>query len=826
MMISLVIKLSAVLVLALMFYYLYKSERKNCTGIWAFGWFVYLLGPASDFLMLAGHKSADFLVGNHLSALFSGFLLLCGIYSCREKAIPEWCLFVFAPASLLTAATGLWLFSFRFFTFFTLPLFILVYVLIGLEFYRLEYIKGAGKYFAGWTFISWGIYNAVYPFLQPVAWFTPWSYLIDTVLALTASFGLLYVYFKKMSEGEKHFRQLADNARDVIYRYREAPVPGFDYVSPAIFAITGYTPEECYADPDFYIKLIHPEDRPLLEAMRMSNGIFNEAVVLKWVRKDGKSIWIEQRNAPVCDESGNLVAIQGIARDITEHKRTEKVFKLTEDRLRTAYQHVVNIIEFLPDATFVIDRERKVIAWNRAMEEMTGVPKKYIIGKGNCEYAVPFHGTAKPMLIDSILLDKGDNGLKNNKTESVRDTLVTEIFAPGLYNGNGAFLWSTASPLYDEQGNPVGAIESLRDITERKVMEKKLKYLSTQDVLTGLFNRFYFEDELRRLEDGLYDPVGLIICDADGLKLVNDTLGHKAGDKMLVAIANILNRSIGKEAVVARIGGDEFAVLLHKTSRTEVENACRRIRDAAAECYPGESEIPLSLSLGFAVRDDSSISLGEIFKEADNNMYREKLHSGKSARSAIVKSLMKMLETRDYITEGHGDRLQDLIVDLARAAGLPEFRMNDMRLLAHFHDIGKVGIPDKILFKTGSLTHDGELPEMKRHCEIGYRIAQSVPDMLPVADWILKHHEWWNGEGYPLGLKGEDIPLECRILAIVDAYDAMTNDRPYRKAMSHWLALVELKRCAGTQFDPRLVSMFLKLGRITSCELEAQNAGI
>ena len=136
--------------------------------------------------------------------------------------------------------------------------------------------------------------------------------------------------------------------------------------------------------------------------------------------------------------------------------------------------------------------------------------------------------------------------------------------------------------------------------------------------------------------------------------------------------------------------------------------------------------------------------------------------------------------------------------------------MNDLGLLARFHDLGKVGIPDNILNKPGKLT-DEEFDRMRKHSEMGYRIAQSVPDLAPIADLILKHHEWWDGRGYPLGLAGESIPLSCRILFIADAYDAMTEDRPYRKAMDRGEAIEELQRCAGTQFDPDLVADFIDL---------------
>lgn len=169
---------------------------------------------------------------------------------------------------------------------------------------------------------------------------------------------------------------------------------------------------------------------------------------------------------------------------------------------------------------------------------------------------------------------------------------------------------------------------------------------------------------------------------------------------------------------------------------------------------------------------------------------------------------MAALEARDFITEGHADRLKHLAGTLGRAMGLSEAILANVRLLAQFHDIGKVGIPDRILFKPGPLTPE-ERREMQRHSEIGHRIALSSPVLAPIADLILKHHEWWDGNGYPLKLKGKDIPLECRILAIVDAYDAMTSDRPYRKAMPRDEALRELFRCAGTQFDPYLVQKFI-----------------
>lgn len=191
-------------------------------------------------------------------------------------------------------------------------------------------------------------------------------------------------------------------------------------------------------------------------------------------------------------------------------------------------------------------------------------------------------------------------------------------------------------------------------------------------------------------------------------------------------------------------------------------------------------------------------------------MYQNKMLKESSNRNSLVKTLMKALEVKDFITEGHADRLEEFSLKMAKKLRLSQHQVDRMKLLAKFHDIGKVGIPDKILLKPEKLTSD-EWIVMKTHSNIGKRIAEASPELRDISSLILFHHERFDGKGYPLGLKEMEIPIECRILSIVDTFDAMTNDRPYRKALPKQVAIQEIKDCGGTQFDPDLVEVFLDI---------------
>jgi len=507
---------------------------------------------------------------------------------------------------------------------------------------------------------------------------------------------------------------------------------------------------------------------------------------------------------------------------IKERRLTEKLqlalYQISETAassrdLDELYRAVHVIIgELISAENFFIalyDEQAGMIDFAYRVDKYDSAIKRRIIKRGMIEYVVR---TGKPVFvtpqIHAELVARGE--VITSGTPSQDWLGVPLKMADNRIFGVMAVQTYTAGIRYTEKDRDILTFVSnqVAMAIERKQAEERLRFLSLHDALTGLHNRGYFEETLSRLKENHHIPIAIVVCDIDGLKLVNDTMGHRAGDELLITAARIIRMVVREGDVTVRMGGDEFAVILHGMDEVGADALCERIRIEIAQYNKKSDGMPLSMSLGCAIAYDETIQLQDLLQQADNYMYREKLQQSRSAHSDIVQTVIKMLEARDFITEGHTDRVEILVSKMAAQLGFPKQIINELSLLSRFHDIGKVGISDNILFKPGPLTSE-ERKEIERHCEIGYRIARCSSDLLPIADLIFKHHEWWNGNGYPLGLSGEQIPMECRILAIVDAYDAMTSDRPYRKSMRHDMAIAELQRNAGTQFDPKLVESFI-----------------
>ncbi len=351
------------------------------------------------------------------------------------------------------------------------------------------------------------------------------------------------------------------------------------------------------------------------------------------------------------------------------------------------------------------------------------------------------------------------------------------------------------------------------DITAIKNAEETIRRQAFTDSMTGTFNRNYFETVMSRMNNMLDElaPLSIIVIDVDGLKLINDTFGHSTGDALLIESAKILASVCKSNCIISRIGGDEFCIILPNTDYTRAQEKAEQIIKRIDKVSRANTLVPFSISVGVAaLNDEDENDIYNVYRRADDIMYRYKVSQSGSEKSNIVEMLLAALSERDYVSQGHVERIVELSLLMSEALGLHDMQKRNLLLLAKVHVIGKIGIPDTILNKPAKLTK-AEYNKMKEHVHIGYNIASRSKELSAVAPLILHHHEHWNGQGYPNSLEGEAIPLECRILAIIDAFDAMTSDRPYHKGVSTQEALEEIKSCAGGQFDPVLADVFINI---------------
>lgn len=389
-----------------------------------------------------------------------------------------------------------------------------------------------------------------------------------------------------------------------------------------------------------------------------------------------------------------------------------------------------------------------------------------------------------------------------------------------LIRAGGEYIWvrERGKAVRNSKGQ-VEAVEGLLfNIDDQIKSQSEVQYLRSHDPLSGIYNRQHFMLEAKRLDVPEQMPLSIIFGDINGLKLINNAVGHENGDRMIVEAARLIKGQCRENDVPCRFGGGQFCILMPRTNDTASEALIQDVIDAC-NCHNqlARNEMGcINLSLGHATKDMYDISIDSVIQLAEENMYKRKLLDRKSMHSSLLSSIQSTLLARSQETEEHAERLIKLTRILGMKLNLAQIDLNELELLAALHDIGKVGINDRILNKPDRLTDD-EWIEMKKHSEIGYRIAMSSPELMPIADYILAHHERWDGTGYPNALTGEKIPFMSRVLSVVDAYDAMTQDRTYRKAMPKEYALLEIMNNSGKQFDPAISEAFLDFMRSEDC---------
>lgn len=482
--------------------------------------------------------------------------------------------------------------------------------------------------------------------------------------------------------------------------------------------------------------------------------------------------------------------------ELKKRLEVERELKIEKDIEFAQRRRLETLFDYSQDAIVEFDTDGKVLNINKSFEKIFGYSKQECLGKNIDKLIVTEEKYQEARELTVKTLDKGIINVETVRYK--KDKTPVNVLVRSVY--------------IKINDKVLGGYGIYTDITELKNYEKKLERMSIYDSLTELYNLNYFNKKIDDYEKSSIGSIGIIICDLNGLKFVNDTLGHQYGDILLKKFAHILKKSVREQDFVTRIGGDEFSVILTEINKEQIENIVKRIHSNIEEFNNSldNKMLNISVAIGFSILDNENKKIEEAIKEADDIMYRNKLMDKASSKNQILSVLMAALAERDFVTSGHTKRVVDMCTKIADKIGLDENRKNKLILLAEVHDLGKIAIPDNILKKPGKLTEE-EWEIMKSHTEKGYRIALSSHELSSIADLILKHHERWDGKGYPLGLKGYDIPIECRILSIVDAYDAMTNLRPYNQVKTHEEAIEEIKRCSGTQFDPEIVDIFISI---------------
>lgn len=493
--------------------------------------------------------------------------------------------------------------------------------------------------------------------------------------------------------------------------------------------------------------------------------------------------YYEMRYSRISDDQ-----VIAISRNITNRLNQEKELNRQKESFRALFDGT-------SDSIIVIE-DKKIVNCNKATLEMFGYSLKGdVVGKNLwdfCPEKQP-NGTSSKQYIEGYF--------------SSIETLEKNRFEFYHQKSSGVVFPVEVMLTIIEYDNHKLIHASMRDVSERKLLQEKLEYLSYHDQLTKLYNRWFFNEESKRLNVKRNLPITVVMGDVNGLKLINDSFGHEYGDELLVKAADAIMKGCREDDIVARLGGDEFALLLPKTDEYQAEAVVKRINKLAKSEKLGS--IDVSISFGWETKYDVNTTMSEIYKKAEDRMYKKKLFDSPSMRGNTINAIINTLHEKNKREEEHSRRVSEYCEKLGKALKLSDNLVYELKSVGLLHDIGKIAIDENILNKKGKLTVE-EYEEIKKHPDIGYRILSTVNEMSEMANYVLYHHERWDGEGYPRGLYQDESPLQSRIIAIADAYDAMTSLRSYKKPMSKKEAIKELINNKGTQFDAALVDVFIK----------------
>jgi len=600
---------------------------------------------------------------------------------------------------------------------------------------------------------------------------------------------------KKLKSSESLFRTVFEQAPIGIAIGKDEKI--ISDINPVLEKILGRTREELTTKS--WTEYTHPDDLPKdleLFGQFKRGEISDYSMEKRYIRPDGSVVWANMTVAhlDVKDTSEHIGKHLCLVEDITERVLAEKALAESERSKAVLLSH-------LPGMAYrcYYDRDWTMQFVSDGCFALTGYqPESLLLNK-----EVSYNELIAPEYRDIIWKEWA------RVIDQKRPFRYEYKIIPA--GANRKWVLEMGQAIYDEEGN-VEALEGIViDITDQKMRESQVQYMGDHDYMTGLYNRRYFEEIQKQMDNEESLPLAIIVGDINGVRLINDAFGHAEGDRVIIEIAYVLRGCCRKGDVLARTGANEFSILMPNTDNMQAKEMVKKINKACDRYNKTlkNRSYDINLSIGYAIRSKSEESIDQVAKSAEDYMHNRKLLDRRGTHSTLLNSIMATMYERSQETEEHAERLALLGKMIGNKLNLSQKSLNELELLSMLHDIGKVGIDDSILNKPGKLSTE-EWSVMKKHPEIGYRIAMTSPELEPIAEYILSHHERWDGKGYPRGLKGPGIPLLARILAVVDAYDAMTEDRVYRKAMTSDMAITEIRKNAGTQFDPEIAKIFIE----------------
>ena len=450
------------------------------------------------------------------------------------------------------------------------------------------------------------------------------------------------------------------------------------------------------------------------------------------------------------------------------------------------------------DGVMVVDKDGRIEMLNPVAEELIGWSHDSAIGMPYKEVFALSHEQLGMSIKDPI-----QDALQTQTVQEMENHAILTSRDGRRYN-----LEDSAAPIKDETGVVIGVVLVFRNVTEKKEQQQEIEYLSFHDSLTGLYNRRFFEEEMRRVDTRRNLPVSIIIGDVNNLKLTNDVFGHTYGDMLLKRLAMVLRKVCRADDIIARWGGDEFALLLPKTGLAEAQQIVARIREEFSK--ERIKAVQGSISMGAAIKAGVDDNILEAVNRAEEEMYLAKVMEHSELMKGTLQTIVQMLHDSSPREEEHAVRVSRICEAMGKRLNMSEDEVKQLKDAGYLHDIGKVVLDSKLLENHYPLS-TREWNEIKRHPVVGYRILNAFDDMVDLAQIILAHQERWDGTGYPKGLKGEEIPRASRIIALAESFERKLGGAENRAPMDLHDALEAIRQERAKHFDPALTDMFLDM---------------